>query len=282
MSASSPAARWTAVRVRPSTPDRGAAVSAALFAVGAQGIHEDGADLVTQFEHAHEVAAARDAVAAADAGADVTTAELPDTDWSLAWRASIRAHRLGDLVVTPPWEADDHDPARRIVIEPGMAFGTGEHATTRGVVRLLQQVLRPGDVVADLGAGSAVLAIAAARLGARAVAAIEIDPEAIGNAEENVARNGVGDVVRVIEGDAALLLPLVAPVRVVLANIISSVLVDLLPSIAAALAPGGHAILSGILQEERAAMLDVLHTGGWTVLAEDAEDVWWSALIARR
>jgi len=282
VSAERSAGRWTAVRVRPSGPDRAADVSAALFAVGAQGIHEDGADLVTQFEHAHEVDAARGAVLAADAGATVTTAELPDTDWSLAWRASIRSHRLGDLVVTPPWEADEHDPARRIVIEPGMAFGTGEHATTRGVVRLLQGVLRPGDAVADLGAGSAVLAIAAARLGARSVAAIEIDPDAIENAEENVARNGVADVVKVIEGDATILLPLVAPVRVVLANIISSVLVELLPTIEAALAPDGRAILSGILQEERAAMLAVLDARGWEVLREDAEDVWWSALIARR
>ena len=282
MSAARSAARWTAVRVRPSSAACAADVSAALFAVGAQGIHEDGADLVTQFEHAHEVDAAREAVRVADAGADVTTAELPDTDWSLAWRAAVRAHALGDLVVTPPWEADDHDPARRIVIDPGMAFGTGEHATTRGVVRLLQRALRPGDTVADLGAGSAVLAIAAARLGARSVAAIEIDPEAIGNAEENVARNGVGHVVRVLEGDAAILLPLVAPVRMVLANIISSVLVELLPTIEAALAPDGQAVLSGILQEERARMLDVLHANGWTVQAEDAEDVWWSALIARR
>lgn len=282
MTAERSATRWTAVRVRPSSADRAADVSAALFAVGAQGIHEDGADLVTQFEHAREVDAARDAVRAADAEASVTTAELPDTDWSLAWRSGIRSHRLGDLVVTPPWEADEHDPARRIVIEPGMGFGTGEHPTTRGVVRLLQEVLRPGDTVADLGAGSAVLAIAAARLGARSVAAIEIDPDAIGNAEENVARNGVADVVKVIEGDATILLPLVAPVRVVLANIISSVLTELLPAIDAALAPDGHAILSGILQEERAGMLEVLAAGGWRVLREDAEDVWWSALIARR
>ena len=282
MSAASTAGRWTAVRVRPSSAERAGAVSAALFAAGAQGIHEDGPDLVTQFEHAAEIDAARAAVHAADDAATVTTAALPDTDWSLAWRASIRAHRLGALVVTPPWEADAHDPARRIVIEPGMAFGTGEHATTRGVVRLLQGVIQPDDTVADLGAGSAVLAIAAARLGARAVAAIEIDPEAIGNAEENVERNGVGGTVKVIEGDAALLLPLVAPVQVVLANIISSVLVELLPAIAAALAPGGHAILSGILQEERDDMLEVLRTGGWQVRREDAEDVWWSALIARR
>jgi ribosomal protein L11 methyltransferase len=168
------------------------------------------------------------------------------------------------------------------VIEPAMAFGTGEHETTRGVVRLLQSVIRAGDIVADLGSGSAVLAIAAARLGAARVVAIELDHDAIGNAEENVARNGVSDRVTVIEGDAALLLPLVAPVRVVLANIISSVLVELLPAIADALSRDGAAILSGILVEERPEMMRVLESAGWSVVSEDREGQWWSVSIARR
>jgi ribosomal protein L11 methyltransferase len=162
-----------------------------------------------------------------------------------------------------------------------MGFGTGEHATTRGVVRLMQRVVRAGDTVADLGSGSGVLAIAAAKLGATQVAAIEIDPDAIGNAEENVGRNGVGDRVTVIEGDAALLLPLVAPVRIVLANIISTVLLDLLPVIRESLSPGGSAILSGILVEERPELLDAL-ADGWSVVAEDREDIWWSVLVEPR
>jgi ribosomal protein L11 methyltransferase len=148
-------------------------------------------------------------------------------------------------------------------------------------VRLMQGVLRPGHLVADLGAGSAVLAIAAAKLGAGRVVAIELDEEAIGNAEENLERNGVGDRVVVVQGDARVLLPLVAPVDLVLANIISSVLVQLLPAIGAALAPGGAAILSGILVEEREAMLAVIHGQGWRVTAEDREELWWSASIVR-
>ena len=162
-----------------------------------------------------------------------------------------------------------------------MAFGTGEHATTRGVVRLLPTVMRDGDVVADLGAGSAVLAIAAAKLGASRVYAVELDGEAIPDAERNVARNGVADRVHVFEADAGVLLPLLAPVRVVLANIISSVLVQLLPIIADSLTADGGAILSGILQEERAEMLAVLESSGWRVLDEDAEDIWWSVSVAR-
>src|SRR5205085_11772487 len=120
------------------------------------------------------------------------------------------------------------DPARTIVIDPGMAVGTGDHPTTRGVVRLMDGAIRRGDVVADLGAGSAVLSIAAVRLGAARAAAVELDPDAIGNAEENVRRNGAVGAVTVIQGDADLILPLLAPVRVILANIISSVLISLM------------------------------------------------------
>ncbi|MGI8402989.1 MAG: 50S ribosomal protein L11 methyltransferase, partial [Gemmatimonadaceae bacterium] len=143
-------------------------------------------------------------------------------------------------------------------------------------------VVRVGDKVADLGAGSAVLSIAAARLGAARVTAIEIDHDAIGNAEGNVAANGVSDRVEVIEGDAGTLLPLLAPVRVVLANIISSVLIPLLPVIRNSLGAGGQAILAGILLDERADMVKALDVDGWTIEREDTEDVWWSVQIAPR
>jgi ribosomal protein L11 methyltransferase len=163
-----------------------------------------------------------------------------------------------------------------------MAFGTGDHATTRSVVMLLQDVVRGGDRVADLGAGSAVLAIAAAKLGASRIVAIELDNDAIANAEENVRRNGVVERVSVVEGDAASLLPLVAPVRIVTANIISSVLTDLLPTIANALDPDGCAILSGILVSERSMMVERLDAAGWRVAAEIEEGEWWSATVERR
>jgi ribosomal protein L11 methyltransferase len=212
----------------------------------------------------------------------VDTEPLPDVDWSEQWKRSIRAQELGGLTVVPPWLADGRDPSRTVVIEPAMAFGTGEHATTRGVIRLMQRVLHGGERVADLGAGSAVLSIAAVKLGAANVAAIELDPDAIGNAEENVRRNGVEERVRVIEGDAATLLALVAPVQLVLANIISSVLTELLPAISLALSDDGRAILSGILLAERAEMLRTLSHGGWRIVDEDTEDAWWSATIDRR
>jgi ribosomal protein L11 methyltransferase len=270
---------WHAMRVRPSGDP--APVIAALFAAGSQGVQEVGDAVVTHFPPDADVERVRARVARADPAAEVDVRRAVLPDWTEAWKEQVGAHALGALAIVPPWLAESRDPARTIVIDPGMAFGTGEHATTRGVVRLMQRVVRAGDVVADVGAGSAVLAIAAAKLGAARVIAIELDPEAIGNAEENVARNGVSDRVTLIQGDAASLLPLVAPVRVVLANIISSVIAELLPAIERSLTDDGRAVLSGILAAERAQMLDTLGSRGWRVEEEDAEDVWWSASIAR-
>jgi ribosomal protein L11 methyltransferase len=252
-----------------------------MFACGAEGIHEDGASLVTHLAPAVDAARFIGSLREADAGLRADRSELADVDWSTKWREQIRSHRLGRLTVSPPWLTAGLDPATSVVIEPAMAFGTGEHPTTRGVVRLMQATIRAGDTVADVGAGSAILAIAAIKLGAARAFAIEHDHDSIENAEENAVRNGVAARIAVLEGDAQLLLPLVAPVRIILANIISSVLLELLPLLAASLTADGEAILSGILLEERTRMLDALGDSGWRVLAEDAEDQWWSVRVTR-
>jgi ribosomal protein L11 methyltransferase len=276
----SQSSRWVTVKVDPGNESE--AVLAALFEAGAQGIQELGGLYVTHVATEQAANALCTAALAVNPDARVETSPLPDVDWSERWKEQLHIQSLGSLSVAPPWLAESLDPATTIVIDPGMAFGTGEHATTRGVVRLMQRVIKPGDRVADLGAGSAVLAIAAAKLGAGSAAAIEIDPDAIGNAQENVERNRVADIVRVIEGDASLLLPLVAPVDIILANIISSVLIDLLPIFALALAHDGHAILSGMLFAERDDMIRAFEDAGWRLDAEDHEDAWWSATIVRR
>ena len=268
------------MRVRAPAEDRDAVV-ALLFEMGSQGVQEDGDVLATHFAPPLGPEEVMTRISGVSATATIETAETPSVDWSEAWRDRITSHRAGPFTIAPPWLADPDDAAHTIVIDPGMAFGTGDHPTTRGVIRLMADVIQPGDTVADLGAGSAVLAIAAARLGARRVAAIEMDPDAIGNAELNVVRNGVADRVTVLEGDAAVLLPLVAPVRVILANIISSVITALLPTITEGLERGGALIFSGVLVTERAALLDVLLRTGWSVEAEDVEGEWWSALARR-
>lgn len=270
---------WISLRITPESNREG--VIAALFESGSQGVQEDGAAVVTHFPADARIHEIRNAVMAADPRADIAIADSPDTDYS-EWRASVSSHQVGGLVIAPPWLARGLDPETTVIVDPVMAFGTGEHPTTRGAMRLMQGVIRPGDVVADVGAGSAVLSIAAAKLGATRVAAIEIEHDSIGNAEENVLANSVSERVEVIEGDATTLLPLLAPVRVVIANIISSVLIAMLPMMKASLARGGQAILAGILVEERDAMVSALDAGGWAIEREDTEDVWWSVQIAPR
>ena len=267
--------RWLAVRVEPSGDAQ--PVIDALFEAGSQGVQEQGTALITHFPPGTDAVVIEAAIRRVDDDARFTFDEAAPADWS-AWRASVGEHRLGRLTIAPPWLADDRD-TMRVIIDPAMAFGTGEHATTRGVVRLMQKLDEIPPRVADLGAGSAVLSICAAKLGARRVTAIELDHDAIGNAEENVAANGVGDSVSVIEGDAIVLLPLVAPVDLVLANIISSVLLELIGTIRASLSSGGHAILSGILTDEREMVTHALKHGGWSIIDDDVEESWWSVLI---
>ena len=274
-------AAWQTLRVTPSHVNLRDAVAAALFTGGAEGLHEDGASFVTHVPDDHDLVFLRAEIARADAAAETFVAPLDMTTASPELHGTVKAHDLGAFVVAPPWLADQYDAARTIIVEPGMAFGTGEHATTRGVLRLLPDVLRRGDTVADLGAGSAVLAIAAAKGGASKVIAIELDDDAMSNAEENVERNGVRGAVHLLCGDASVLLPFFAPVRVVLANIISSVHVEMLPVVARCLTADGVVIISGILLTEREEMLRHLDATGWRMTADDSEGEWWSATIVR-
>jgi ribosomal protein L11 methyltransferase len=268
---------WLAVRVAGASATTRDSIAAALIEAGAACVQEEREDLVTYLPGDASLDDVRGAVAS-DAGAVLELREASAAEIDQSWPSTVGVSRAGRFLVAPPWLAPSAiEDDIVIVIDPAMAFGTGEHPSTRGVLRLMQDVVRPGDQVADLGAGSAVLAIAAATLGASRVAAIEMDPDAIGNAEDNVRVNGVADRVVVIEGDAQALLPFVAPVRVILANIISSVLIPLLPAINASLERGGLAIFSGILLEERDDFLSALAGAGWRVEVEDIEDVWWTA-----
>ena len=270
---------WIALRVTPESNREG--VIAALFESGSQGVQEDGAAVVTHFPEGTRIDDIRRAVIAADPRADIAIGDSPDADYS-EWRARVSSHQVGDLVIAPPWLSNGLDPRRTVIVDPVMAFGTGDHPSTRGAMRLMQGVIRAGDVVADLGAGSAVLSIAAVKLGAARAAAVEIDHDSIGNAEDNARANRVSDQVEVIEGDATIILPLLAPVRVIIANILSSVIIPMLPLMKSSLAAGGQAILAGIMTDERGAMVEALMEGGWTIEREDTEDVWWSVQIAPR
>lgn len=279
-----PTDRWLEVRVRPDAAGddaQRAALVAALVEWGSAGVIEEGVSLVGYLPPEADPTLIRASLARADARAQIELAPCVVGDWSERWREGVRAHAVGSLRVAPPWLAGPGDQAHTIVIDPGMAFGTGEHATTRGMLRLLSTVVRPGDFVADLGTGSGVLAIAAVKLGAARVAAIEVDPDAVPNAQANVEANDVADRIAVLAGDARALLPLVAPVRVITANIVSSTIIELLPIIEASLDADGCTILGGILVEERAAMREILEGRRWCLGMEDVEGEWWSIIAER-
>ena len=285
---------WLVLTVRVSDPELLGLATEVLVARGSWAVQEIDGGVVTY------VPAPLHADAYARELEDVLRAELPpaadprvswhwqaDEDWSRKWKEGLAPRRVTSrLVVKPTWTDCPSRPGEVVIeIDPEMAFGTGEHATTRGCLRLLDDALRPGDRVLDVGSGSAILAIAAARLGAGEVVAVEYDPDANLNARENLERNGVADRVCIVEAmaDPSLLAGL-GRFDLILANILSGVIRPLLPAFRRALgrSPEGRLIVSGILRGESADVIHAAEAAGFRVAEVDQEDEWWSALLRPR
>jgi len=210
---------------------------------------------------------------------DGRTRALPEVDWSARWRDGLAPRAIGRLTVTPSWLASAASPEARLIIDPESAFGTGEHGSTRSALSLLERHLQPGDRVLDLGSGSGILTIAAAKLGALQATGVELDEEADPIATANARRNGVEDRVRFITGDAGALAPLLGPADIVLSNILRSVNQALLPAIRLSLRSGGLAIFAGMELSEREQFLPVLGER-FDPVDEAMDDGWW-AIAAR-
>jgi ribosomal protein L11 methyltransferase len=208
---------------------------------------------------------------------------LRESDWANAWKDHFFVQRITDrIVVVPSWrEADYEQKADDVVLllDPGMAFGTGLHPTTRLCLRAAEELVTSGVRVLDLGAGSGILSIAAARLGARAVEAIELEPFAARVCAENVIRNGVEHVVTVREG--TLEGPADEPFDLVLANITIKTLLELHALIAQQLGPGGRAVLSGVLEERADELLETLLAHGWRHERTEQEQDWVALVVSR-
>ncbi|GMR13837.1 MAG: hypothetical protein BMS9Abin29_2058 [Gemmatimonadota bacterium] len=208
----------------------------------------------------------------------------PDEDWEVLWKRGLGPRRITErLLVTPSWcapEAGRED--LMIVIDPGTGFGTAEHGTTRGCLRLLDGAVRRGARVLDAGCGSGILSIAAAMLGAGEVLAIDDDPQACAPAQENVERNGVADTVEVRPGSVTGdLLGVLGPFDGIVANIRTGVLLPLLEPLGSSLTEGGWLILSGILEEEFPDFVDAAERTGLDCSAVDADGEWRSGLFNR-
>ena len=238
------------------------------------------------------------------------TREVAEEDWATAWKEFYHPMRFGRrLVVKPSWRVFQADPNDLVIeLDPGMAFGTGLHQTTAMCLALLEDYVRPGATVLDQGTGSGILAIAAARLGARRVIAVDCSEVAVAAARENVARNGLSSTIQVLHGDTphppmgictpptswestlpssrgageqgvSPLLP--AAYDLIVANIIANVIIALAAPFAAVLRPGGVLLASGIIREREDDVRAALGAAGLAVERREARDEW-ITLVARR
>jgi ribosomal protein L11 methyltransferase len=204
----------------------------------------------------------------------VTPVDVPDEDWAARSQAALKAVRVGNIIVAPPW--DIAGGTTTIVIQPSMGFGTGHHATTRLCLAHLQQLQLRNRTVLDIGTGSGVLAIAASRLGATHVLAIDDDPDAIQSARENVDLNpGVEITLGIVDLRRAML----RAFDVILANLTGGLLTDAAASILALTAPAGRLILSGFMEAEEH---DVLRAfSSCTIEQRSQEDEWVCVTLLR-
>jgi ribosomal protein L11 methyltransferase len=211
----------------------------------------------------------------------LTTRFVQDEDWAEAWKRFYHPLRVGrSLVIQPSWEAFSPCPGDRVIeLDPGMAFGTGAHPTTQLCLALLEERVTPGDRVLDLGTGSGILAIAAAKLGAAHVLALDVDPIAVAAAAENAARNGVSGIVAVREGSVAAAGD--APFDLVVANILADVIRDLAPDLARLTRPDGLLLASGIIADRAPEVAAALTAAGFR-REEERADQEWRALVVRR
>jgi ribosomal protein L11 methyltransferase len=181
-----------------------------------------------------------------------TPVDVVDQDWARRSQAALKAVRVGLFIVAPPWDLPPSPAPTDIVlvVEPSMGFGTGHHASTRLCLDALQRLDVEARHVVDIGTGSGVLAMAAARLGAASVTGVDIDADALASAQDNLAANGLASSVVLCEADFRS--EPADPADIVLANLTGGMLSRSAPHLLAACRAGGHLIMSGILATEEA------------------------------
>lgn len=277
--------RWVEIIIE-TPPDSVEAVTALLLEAGCQGVAESGDNpmlLTGYLPVSDNLQPAIDSLC--DRLSHLPEWELPPigslilkyvegADWANVWKAYFKPLEIGKrLVIKPSWETYNGNSGRVIVeLDPGMAFGTGGHPTTRLCLVALEDYVRPGSVVADIGTGSGILALAAARLGASIVHATDIDLLPRQVARENVIRNGLEHVVKIHEMDAFD--ESARSCDVVVANIIADTIIELAPSIFTRLKPGGIFIASGIVEERLPDVLHALERNNFKTLETRAEEYW--------
>ncbi len=197
---------------------------------------------------------------------------LEDKDWVRAWMDQFQPMRFGQrLWIVPSWHTPPDPDAVNLLLDPGMAFGTGTHPTTAMCLRWLDANAPVDQTVIDYGTGSGILAIAAARLGARETWGTDIDPQAIQASQKNAERNDVTINLALVKDFETAPPP---PAHLVLANILAGPLKELAPTLAGHLQPGGTLVLSGLLEHQAAELIDTYARHDISLSLTDTQDGW--------
>ena len=212
---------------------------------------------------------------------EMETRTVSDDAWTDVWKKYYKPFYAADhLVVKPTWEDFTPAPGDRIIeIDPGMAFGSGTHETTGMCISMLQETIRGGEQVIDVGTGSGILAIAAGLMGAGNVLAIDIDPDAVRVAAENVAHNGLDQVIDVQQGNLLDHVDRVCDICV--ANIISDVIIFFAKPLMQHIVPGGLFLCSGIVKDRAEEVRTALEEAGYEILKTEYRGEW-TAFMSRR
>lgn len=213
--------------------------------------------------------------------AEIVTEGMCEEDWAEAWKKYYHPIRIGRVTVVPAWEEYTPEVGELILrMDPGMAFGTGTHETTRLVMEMLSEEIQGGERLLDVGTGSGILALAAAKLGADECYAYDIDPVAVRVAKENIEKDGAKNVycgvADLLDGvDTSSLYDFVV------ANIVADIILRLLPSLGSVMKVGARAILSGIIGERANEIRGVLEENGFSLVREASERDWYALLIQK-
>ena len=206
---------------------------------------------------------------------------LPDTDWEESWKDNYPAVEVGqNLIVVPYWDADNTNGRTPVILDPGLTFGTGAHASTQMVMETMEEIVQPGFRCLDLGSGSGILSIAALRLGAGSAIGVDIDPKAEGIARENAAYNGfVAPEFTALTGNVTEDRELMDRLSrqeydLVLVNIVADVIIGLAPALPHFLTENSTLICSGILDTRLADVTAALEQAGLTITGCRAKEDW--------
>ena len=214
----------------------------------------------------------------------LSMANVADEDWENNWKQFYKPMEIGErLLVVPEWERKEVPGRVTLVLNPGLTFGTGSHATTRLCLAALDRLIRGGEKVLDLGCGSGILSIAALRLGAARAFACDVDPTCVNVAYENAALNGVDRSVYTVRagdvtGDRALAREFGGDYDIVAANIVADVIIALAPRVRPLLKAGGAFLCSGIIDDRADEVRQRLEAAGWEIAETNSSEGWYSYL----